>query len=48
VLIGRSTKGGRPAANRIAQDTLQRMHAPTPDHPSKADDLTFIAYRLQR
>jgi len=48
-IVERVRKGPlRQASNRIAQDALQRMHAPTPDHPSKADDLTFIAYRLKR
>ncbi len=48
-IVERARKGPLPqVAQRIAGDTLQRMQEPTPDHPSKADDLTFIAYRRQK
>ncbi|NIL96927.1 MAG: SpoIIE family protein phosphatase [Planctomycetales bacterium] len=48
-IVERARKGPLPqVAQRIARDTLQRMQEPTPDHPSKADDLTFIAYRQQK
>jgi serine/threonine protein phosphatase PrpC len=35
----------RRVMRRLAEKTSQRMTNPTPDHPSKMDDVTFIVYR---
>jgi serine/threonine protein phosphatase PrpC len=33
------------AAKRLAEDAGRRMREPTPDEPSKPDDLTFVGFR---
>jgi serine/threonine protein phosphatase PrpC len=33
------------AANKLVVDCRHRMNHPGGDHPSKADDLTFLLYR---
>jgi serine/threonine protein phosphatase PrpC len=46
-IVDRVRKGPlKKAVSTMAEDTLQRMHQPTLEHPSKADDLTLIAYRM--
>lgn len=46
-IVDRVRKGPlQTAVTNVAEDTLQRMHQPTLEHPSKADDLTLIAFRL--
>ena len=48
-IVERVRKGPlQRVVGHVAHDTLQRMRTPEPDHPSKIDDLTFIAYRMNR
>jgi serine/threonine protein phosphatase PrpC len=48
-IIERIRKGPlEEAAATLARDTLARMRAPDPCHPSKPDDLTFVLFRAAR